>query len=158
MSISFSGMSPGTNLKTNFINDYGEYALDFKTIDPLGKQKMNTLWPYIVMVVSIILTVYLFIVGKKEKDPNTNQPIEKTTLKKILTGLAWSTLLISLISGGYGVYLYFFIYLPEYLEWSTSLPPGAFAKLTMIKAIDSVESQARSNRNLMPQNKISFGL
>lgn len=147
MSFSFGfGNSPDVDLKTNFIANYGSYAQPYDALDAMGNQKFNTSWPILVVIVSVILMIMFFIMGKQEVDPKTNKPIEKTTGKKILTGLAWLLLLTSLFGTGYGLYLYFAVYMPQYAKWFESLPSQAKASVGMITAMDRLLSQTNRNQ------------
>ena len=155
MSFSFAfGSSPASNLKTNFIANFGSYAQPFNSLDPLGNQKFNTSWPIFFVVISVFLMIAFFHYGKQIVDPATNQPIEKTTGKKILTGLAWLLLATSIFGTGYGIYLYFAIYMPQYVEWFESLPLEAKTSIGMISAMDKILSQA--NRTQAPSTVIKF--
>jgi hypothetical protein len=130
MSFSFGfGNSPVVDIKSNFIANYGSYAQPYDALDAIGNQKFNTSWPVLLVVLSIVLMIVCFVMGKQEVDPKTNQPIEKTNGKKIATGLAWLLLLTAVFGGGYGAYLYFAVYLPQYAKWFESLPSQAKASL-----------------------------
>ncbi len=124
--------SVGTNLKTNFIVDYGKFSSGFNYVDELGNQKFNTFWPIVVLIVGIILSAITFIGSKPKKDEERNK------WQKILFGLTFLLILCSVCGAGYGIYLYFAIYLPEYRIWFDKLPPEAKSQLSMISTIDTI--------------------
>lgn len=145
MSITLGNLiNPALDLKSNFIINYGSYAQPYDALDATGSQKFNTLWPYMVTVISLVLMIFCFIYGKEETDPKTNQPIEKTLGKKIATNLGFLLLLCTIAGTGWGVYLYFMVYLPQYDKWFESLPSPAKATVGMMYTLDSVNS---SNSN-----------
>ncbi len=145
--------SVGTDLKTQFVSDYGKLSANFAHIDPLGNQKFNTQWPMIVLIVSIILSVITYIGSKPEKDEKTGKDRERTGMQKFLLGLTWLFILCSVFGAGYGAYLYFAIYLPEYFKWFDSLPMDAKTRLGMITTVDKVNSKAESNRNRLQRSQ-----
>jgi len=139
--------SVGTDLKTQFIADYGRLSTNFIHIDHLGNQKLNTQWPIIVLVAGIFLAVFAYIGSKPDKDEMTGEEKERTSMQKFLLGLTWLFALCSVFGAGYGAYLYFAIYLPEYFKWFNSLPSDAKAKLGMITSIDKINTEQMSRTN-----------
>ena len=149
MSLNFSfgnNQSVGLDLKSRFVSDYGRYAESYNHIDNLGNQKFNTQWPYLVLVVGVILSIITFIASSPEKDAKTGLPKERTNMQKILLGLTWLFVLSSVFGAGYGLYLYFAIYLPEYYKWLESLPSDAKGKLGMIATVDRLEANEKAER------------
>ena len=143
VTLSTSG-NPSLDLKSNFIVNYGSYAQPYDALDATGSQKFNTLWPYAVTIVSFFLMIFCFTYGKQEIDPKTNQPIEKTLNKKILTNLGFLLLLCTIAGTSWGFYLYFMVYSPQYAKWFNSLPSQAKASVGMMYTLDSVNA---SNKN-----------
>jgi hypothetical protein len=152
-----------TDLKSQFIADYGEYSARFIHLDPLGKQKLNTLWPYLVLVVGLILAILCYFSSRPDKKTNdetnttqeTNeysklnimqkilyglQDKERNTMQKMLYGLSLFFILCSVFGVGYGGYLYLFIYMPEYFKWLDKLPNEGKIKLGMITSIDKIST------------------
>ncbi len=132
--------SIGSDLKTQFVADYGKLATGFVHVDPLGNQKFNTQWPILVIIIGIILSVFAYIGSRPDKDEKTGESKERTGLQKFLLGLTWLFILCAIFGAGYGAYLYFAIYLPEYFKWFETLPIEAKGKLGMITTIDKVSS------------------
>jgi len=148
--------SVSSDLKSQFVSNYGNLSTGFAHIDPLGKQKFNTLWPLIVLVVGIILAIMTYIGSKPDKDEKTGKEKERTGMKKFLLGLSWLFILCSVFGAGYGAYLYFAIYLPEYFKWFESLPTNAKTQLGMITTIDSIKSKEMSDRERFNRTSQSF--
>ena len=147
MSFTFGfGSSPDVDIKSNFIANYGSYAQPYDALDAMGNQKFNTSWPVLVVIVSVVLMIMFFVMGKEEVDPKTKKPIEKTTGKKILTALAWLLMLSAIFGSGYGLYLYFAVYMPQYTKWFDSLPSQGKASVGMISAMDKLLSQTNKNQ------------
>lgn len=138
--------SIGTDLKSQFVADYGRLSSSFNHIDPLGNQKINTQWPLIVLIVGIILAILTWVGSKPETDDKTGKEKERTGMQKFLLGLSWLFILCSVFGAGYGAYLYFAIYLPEYFKWFDGLPLEAKTRLGMISTIDSIKSKEVSDR------------
>lgn len=136
----FFGLSNsiGVGLKSQFIADYGAYAYKFSHLDQLGNQKINTQWPLLVVIVTIILAVLTYIGSKPTKNEKTSKDNDRTIMQKILLGLSWLFILCSVFGIGYGSYLYFLVYLPEYYKWFEILPTDAKTKLGMISSIDKI--------------------
>lgn len=153
MSFTFGLTNPTLGIKSNFVASYGSYAEPYDALDSMGYQKFNTQWPYLVAIVSLILMIVCFVYGKQEVDPKTKEPIEKTTGKKFLTGLGWLLLACTLFGTGYGTYLYFAVYMPQYAKWFESLPSQAKASVGMMTTLDRLTSSSTSNR---PGATISF--
>ena len=128
--------SIGTDLKAQFIYDYGKLSSSLTHIDSLGNQKFNTQWPIIVIIGCIILSITLYINSKPEKDEKTGIDKQRTNMQKFLFGLTWLFILSSIFGAGYGAYLYFAIYLPEYYKWFNSLPLDGKTRLGMINTVD----------------------
>ncbi len=137
--------SIGTDLKTQFIADYGKLSSSFTHIDPIGNQKFNTQWPLIVIIVSIILAILSYVGSKPEKNEKTGIDLQRTTMQKFLFGLSWLFIFCSIFGAGYGAYLYFAIYLPEYFKWFNSLPIDGKTRLNMISTIDKINTKTISN-------------
>jgi hypothetical protein len=149
MSLNFifgNSQSVGLDLKSGFISDYGKYSSSYNNIDYFGNQKFNTLWPYLVLVVGIILSIITFIASNPTKDTKMGPPKERSSMQKLYLGLGWLFVLISVFGAGYGLYLYFTIYLPEYYKWFESLPVDAKGKLAMIESIDALISAEKRER------------
>ncbi len=153
LNISFGNQNVGLDMKSRFISDYGQYSQSYSYLDPLGKQKFNTQWPYLVLVIGIILSIITFIAASPEKDPKTGQLKERTGMQKFYYGLAWLCVLCSVFGAGYGVYLYFAIYLPEYYKWFETLPSEAKGKLAMISTIDQIEANNRAEQERINNNR-----
>lgn len=152
MSFTFGLGNPTLDIKSNFVANYGSYAEPYDALDSMGYQKFNTQWPYLIVVVGLILMILSLTFGKQQVDPKTNQPIEKTTGKKILTGLGWLFLLCTLFGAGYGIYLYFAVYIPQYAKWFESLPSQAKANIGMMTTLDRLTSSTQNR----PGTTISF--
>lgn len=144
--------SIGSDLKTQFVTDYGKLATGFAHIDPLGNQKFNTQWPILVIILGIIFSVLAYIGSRPDKDEKTGESKERTGLQKFLLGVTWLFILCAVFGAGYGAYLYFAIYLPEYFKWFETLPMEAKGKLGMITTIDKVNlnQETMSRRNSQP--------
>ncbi len=136
--------STSTNLKSNFISNYANYAEPYDSIDLIGNQKFNTQWPLLLGIIMIVIAIVLFIYTQKQKDMYGKE-LERTTFKKLLYNLAFGLLFGSVFGFGYGAYLYLAVYLPEYYKWFDSLPSDAKASVGMIYAIDKIETSARTN-------------
>lgn len=145
MSFTFGFGNPTLDVKSNFVATYGSYAEPYDALDSMGYQKFNTQWPYLVAFVSLILMIVCFSFGKQQVDPKTNKPIEKTTGKKLLTGLGWLLLVCTLFGTGYGVYLYFAVFMPQYTKWFESLPTQAKASVGMMTTLDRLTSSSNTN-------------
>ncbi len=148
--------SVGSDLKTQFVSNYGNLSTGFTHIDPLGNQKFNTQWPLLVLIVGIILAILTYVGSKPEKDEKTGKVKDRTPMQKFLLGLSWLFILSSVFGAGYGAYLYFAIYLPEYFKWFESLPTSAKTQLGMISTIDSIKSKEMSDRDRFNRNSQSF--
>ena len=142
-----SNANVGMDLKPGFVADYGKYSASYGHLDSLGNQKFNTQWPYIVIIVGIILSIVTFIAATPEKDAKTGLPKERTSMQQIYLGLTWLFILCTIFGSGYGLYLYFAIYLPEYYKWFDSLPADAKGRLGMILTIDKIKENEISERN-----------
>ncbi len=144
--------SISSDLKTQFVANYGKFATGFAHIDPIGNQKFNTQWPIIVIILGIILSVLAYIGSRPDKDEKTGESKERTGLQKFLLGVTWLFILCAVFGAGYGAYLYFAIYLPEYFKWFETLPMEAKGKLGMITTIDKVNlnQETMSRRNSQP--------
>jgi hypothetical protein len=136
--------SVDSNLKTQFVSNYGKFSTGFENIDPLGNQKLNTQWPIFIIVIGIILAVLSYVGSKPEKDEKTGADKERTNMQKFLFGLTWLFILCTIFGAGYGGYLYFAIYLPEYFKWFQSLPLDAKTMLSMITTVDKINAKAIS--------------
>ena len=142
-----SGVSMGVptfDLKANFVSKYGSYSTPYDNLDSIGNQTFKTQWPMLASIVGIFLAIFCFIGSAREVDPETKQEMERSGMKKFLLGLGWLILLSSLFGFGYGGYLYFAVYLPQYYKWLESLPSEAKVSLGTIKTIDSLVSQVNS--------------
>lgn len=148
--------SVGSDLKTQFVSNYGNLSTGFAHIDSLGNQKFNTQWPLLVLIVGIILAILTYVGSKPEKDEKTGKDKDRTPMQKFLLGLTWLFILSSVFGAGYGAYLYFAIYLPEYFKWFESLPASAKTQLGMISTIDSIKSKEISDRDKFNRNSQSF--
>jgi hypothetical protein len=137
----------GTNLKSEFIKDYASYAAEYDAIDVMGNQTFKTTWPYIVSAIGIIVMIIFFVMGMEKVDPVTKQPIPKTTMQPIYTYIGWFLLCCSLFGFGYGLYLYFAIFSPQYNEWYDSLPSTAKIELASINQLDAIEAERRQLEN-----------
>jgi hypothetical protein len=146
MSFTFGLGNPTLDIKSNFVANYGSYAEPYNALDYMGYQKFNTQWPYLIAVVGLIFMILSFIFGKQQVDLKTNQPIEKTNSKKILTGLGWLFLLCTLFGAGYGIYLYFAVYIPQYAKWFESLPSQAKANVGMMSTLDRLTSSTQNRQ------------
>ncbi len=135
-------LNTSSNLKSNFISNYAQYAESYDNIDLIGNQKFNTQWPILVAIIMIVIAIILFIYTQKEKDIYGKE-LERPTLKKILYNLALVLLVGSIFGFGYGTFLYLAVYLPEYYKWFNSLPPSAKANISMIYAIDKIETSTK---------------
>lgn len=132
--------SIGTNLKSQFIADYGKLSSGFDHIDPLGNQKFNTQWPIIVIIFFIILSIASYIGSRPEKDDKTGTDKDRTNMQKFLFGLTWLFILFTIFGAGYGAYLYLAIYLPEYFKWFELLPLDGKTRLGLIKSVDKIST------------------
>jgi hypothetical protein len=132
---------PTVDLKTNFISKYGSYSYPFDSIDSIGGQTIKTSWPIIMAIIGIFITVFLFAGSQKEVDPETKKEKERTLLKQILYAFAWFSLFVTIFGFGYGGYLYFAVYLPQYGKWLNSLPSEAKISLGAINTIDNLVEQ-----------------
>jgi hypothetical protein len=139
--------SVDSNLKTQFVANYGNLSTGYTHIDALGNQTMNTRWPIFVIIVGIIFAVVTWLYSKPETDPQTGKSTERNGLQKFLLGLSWLFVFCSVFGFGYGLYLYFGVYLPEYFKWFESLPIDAKTKLGMITTIEKINSQEMVNLN-----------
>lgn len=144
-----NSQSVGLDLKSGFIADYGKYSESYNNIDHFGNQKFSTTWPYLVLAVGIILSIITFVASNPTKDTQMGPPKERSDMQKFYLGLAWLCVLISVFGAGYGLYLYFTMYLPEYYKWFESLPVDAKGKLATIEAIDRLISTEKSERTEM---------
>ncbi len=142
MSFTFGLGNPSLDIKSNFVINYGSYSEPYDSLDAMGYQKFNTQWPYLVAIICLILMIVSFVVGKQDVDPKTNQPIEKSIGKKLLTGLGWALLFGTLFGTSYGIYLYFAVYMPQYAKWFESLPSQAKVTVGMVSTLDNLTSQS----------------
>jgi hypothetical protein len=138
MSFTIGFKNPTLDIKSNFVANYGSYAEPYDALDSMGYQKFNTQWPYLVAVLCLILMIISFSFGE--------QQVEKTTGKKILNGLGWLFLLCTLFGIGYGIYLYFAVYMPQYTKWFDSLPSQAKASVGMMTTLDKLTSSTRNRQ------------
>lgn len=142
MSFLFGLGNPSLDVKSIFVTKYGSYAHPYDSLDATGYQKFNTQWPYLFAVLCFFLMVISFGLGGQTIDPETKKPIEKTTSKKFLTGLGILFLLCTLFGAGYGLYLYFAVYMTQYVQWFDSLPLEAKSSVGMMTTLDNLAAQA----------------
>lgn len=129
----------GADLKSQFVATYGVYSTNFIHLDPLGNQKINTQWPILVVIVGVILSVLTWVGSKPSKNEKTGKDNDRTIMQKFLFGLSWLFMLCSVFGVGYGSYLYFLVYLPEYFKWFEILPIDAKTRLGMISTISNIK-------------------
>ena len=152
MSISFGntfnniaqGMA-GLN-QINFINKYGNYASGYKHLSPIGENKHFL--HIIVAILSIVASIILFVNSPEERDAKNN-PIERSTIKKIFRTSAWILLIVFVLSVVYGGYLHFALYLPEYNDWFQKLPADAKNDINIIHGINQIVNNMRNYDNNM---------
>ena len=121
MNLGITGISTGINtfaMKEEFFKKCKVDNILYPSLDGLGNQNFNTLWPFIVTIIGIIITVFTFIKTKpvidgSEKEKEKQRPYYIFSLI-VLTAL-------TALFGFYGIYLYIFKYLPESNKWLNGL-------------------------------------
>jgi dipeptide/tripeptide permease len=109
----------------------------YPNLDGLGNQNFNILWPFIVTIIGIIITVFTFIKTKPviygtEKEKQKERPYYIFSLI-VLTAL-------TALFGFYGIYLYIFTYLPESNKWLNSLTPDCQTKRESIVVAQAMQN------------------
>jgi hypothetical protein len=145
MSFLFGLVNPSLDVKTIFASKYGSYAIPYDSLDAIGHQKFNTQWPYFIAVLCFFLMFISFALGSQTVDPETKKPVEKTIGKKFLTGLGILFLLCTLFGVGYGLYLYFAVYMTQYVKWFDSLPFEAKSSVGVMSTLDNLAAQTYKN-------------
>lgn len=140
-----SSVVGSVDFEGNFLSKYGSYSSKYDALDPFGKQTFNTIWPFLVAIIGLFGMVIAFGYSSEEVDPKTELPIkgERPLWKKILYFIGWLLVFVMLFGAGYGVYLYFAVYLAQYNQWYSSLPLEAKTTLGMISAMNKLKEQQR---------------
>ncbi len=128
--------------RVDFINKYGTLASKYDRLNALGEQK-NKLF-YFLPLALLILSMILFAKSIQKKDAD-NKPIERTSDEKLLRNIAWIVFIGFILSTGYGGYMYFILYMPQYNKWFNELPFDAKEKLNLINTLDLVVGSSRTN-------------
>jgi hypothetical protein len=138
--------SPKKMLNIDFVTNYGSYAQPFDAIDSLGNQTFATRLPIFVSLATLFCSALLFSFGRQEYDSITKQYKDKTLKKKVLTVLGWLLLICTLGGFGYGIYLYFAVYMTQYAKWFESLPTEAKTSIGMIQTIQKLSTNYTDSR------------
>jgi hypothetical protein len=130
-----SVMNNLVNYKTNFISKYGSTTNNYDELDQLGQ--MNNAGIFIlIFIFAVVLCILSFVFSSKYD-----------RLSKYLYYFGWFFLIVIIVTLGYGSYIYFFLYLPQWNEWYKTLPSQAKQDLMSIKTLNAVKSELPNNMN-----------
>jgi NADH:ubiquinone oxidoreductase subunit 5 (subunit L)/multisubunit Na+/H+ antiporter MnhA subunit len=141
MNISFGNNSIGISpiidtysIKQDFLTNCKTNNALYPNTDELGNPTFNIILPFIIMIIGIIITVFTFIKSKPEVDKNNVE--EKPKDKPYSVFLSLIIFILSVLFGLYGLYLYNYIYKPEYNKWSKNLSENCKDKLELLQNIE----------------------
>lgn len=140
MNLGITGISTGINtfaMKEEFFKKCKVDNILYPNLDGLGNQNFNILWPFIVMIIGIIITVFTFIKTKpvidgSEKEKEKQRPYYIFSLIVLIA--------LTALFGFYGIYLYIFKYSPEYTKWLNSLSPDCQTKRESIVVAQAMQN------------------
>ena len=149
INIGIPGISAGIDIfpmKQRFFKECKVDSILYPNLDELGNPNFNTLWPFIVMIIGIIITIFTYIQTKpiidgSEKEKQKEKPYYIFSLI-VLTALC-------ALFGFYGIYLYIFKYNPEYNKWEKSLTPDCVAQRKSI-----VDAQRQNDQRQYEQEEL----
>ena len=136
MSIQFNS---GAFLESDFVIKYGCDVSKYPAIDCLGRYKYQ--YYVLLPVFAFIFMVLMFNIGKN-KDPNN-----PTTFENIVKYIKYFSVFVFIGSLMLNGYLYFLVYLPQYLEWFKNLPVAAKGEIIAINTLSNLANNALKNNN-----------
>ena len=140
MNLGITGISTGINtfaMKEEFFKKCKVDNILYPSLDGLGNQNFNTLWPFIVTIIGIIITVFTFIKTKpvidgSEKEKEKQRPYYIFSLIVLIA--------LTALFGFYGIYLYIFKYYPEYTKWLNGLSSDCQTKRESIVVAQAMQN------------------
>jgi len=114
------------NYKEDFVNKYGNYYKKFTELDILGHIKTYGIY-ILVFIFAIVLMIICFGLSISLKP----------TTRKILYYIGWFFTIVAIIILGYGIYLYYFVYLKHRNEWFKDLPSFGQKEVDLLKKISN---------------------
>ena len=140
MNLGIPGITTGVNtfaMKEEFFKKCKVDNILYPNLDGLGNPNFNILWPFIVTVIGIIITVFTFIKTKPIID-GTEKEKQKVRHYYIFSLIVLTAL--TALFGFYGIYLYIFTYLPESNKWLNSLTPDCQTKRESIVVAQAMQN------------------
>jgi hypothetical protein len=136
MNLGIPGITMGVNtfaMKEEFFKKCKVDNILYPNLDGLGNPNFNILWPFIVTVIGIIITVFTFIKTKPvidgtEKEKQKDRPY-----------YIFSLIVLTALFGFYGIYLYIFTYWPESKKWLNSLTSDCQTKRESIEVAQAMQ-------------------
>lgn len=136
-------------IKQEFIKDCPDYKL-FPNIDEFGNQTFNTIYPFIIMIIGIIIIIFTFMKSAPGVD-DKGLPKERPYIIYISL---FVLCILCVLFGLYGIYLYIYIYYPEYNKWLEKLTPKCKETHNTILHVQAIENER--SRLLREQEKIMY--
>ena len=140
MNLGITGVSTGINtfaMKEDFFKKCKVDNILYPNLDGLGNPNFNTIWPFIVTIIGIIITVFTFIKTKPIID-GTEKEKQKVRPYYIFSLIVLTAL--TALFGFYGIYLYILTYLPESNKWLNSLTPDCQTKRESIVVAQAMQN------------------
>ena len=126
-------MSGQNYLESNFINNYGDAADDFDCVGKLGSPSMKLNFHVFFAIGAFIAFSIMLYLSKPKKDKVTKKRGSRNTTQVILLIIGLVFLVISLLNGGYYIYLYLSCYVPQKDKWFRTLPEKARNMISQIE-------------------------
>lgn len=147
INFNFSSFDPNS-IKQDFLMNCKTNNALYPNTDELGNPKFNIILPFIIMIIGIVIAVFTFIKSAPEVDKNNVE--EKPKDRPYIVFISLVILCIfSALFGLYGIYLYIYIYKPEYKKWFNNLSGDCKDKHNLIQNLQELENQkARLSRAL----------
>ena len=134
MSIQFNN---GAFLESDFVIKYGCDVSKYPAIDCLGRYKYQY---YVFLPVFAFIFMVIMFNTIKIKDPDN-----PTIVENILKYIKYFSVFVFIGSLMLNGYLYFLIYLPQYMEWFKNLPFAAKGEILAINTLNNIANNALKN-------------
>ncbi len=132
-----------SNSQADFVSKYGSYASSYTALDGLGNPR-NKYYP-LISIAALFFVIIMLVLTKEKVDPKTLRPLPITTIDTVLKYIKYLSFVIFVGSLGFNGYMYFIVYLPQYVKWFNVLPDVAKAELLTINTLNSVMNNVRQN-------------
>lgn len=128
----------------DFVAKYGQCSKDLEYVTALGELPQYITFYIVVIFLGLFGSVLLIAKSQPEVDPVTKNPVEPTTMNKVLNVVGKGVLALTVISALYVGYLYLFKHLPEFAKWFSCLYAEGKVKYGMFRSLS--QTQYRFNQ------------